>query len=84
MRTHHTPAGVRIDLDGAKLRELRLSAGMTLADVAKRAGRSFAAVGHYEREAMTPGQHAIDGLRRVFGDALAESGALTITERKDA
>ena len=75
-RTHHTPAGLRIDLDGAKLRELRLSLGMTLAEVATLVGCSFAAIGHYEREAMIPGPDAINGLRRVFGDALETTGAL--------
>jgi transcriptional regulator with XRE-family HTH domain len=79
MRTHHTPAGMRIDLDGAKLRELRLSLGMTLAEVATIVGCSFAAIGHYEREAMIPGQDAINGLRRVFGDALESTGALVTT-----
>jgi predicted transcriptional regulator len=79
MRTHHTPAGVKIDLDGNKLRELRLSLGMTLAEVATIVGCSFAAIGHYERESMTPGPDVINGLRRVFGDALASTGALVTT-----
>lgn len=78
MRTTFTPTGTRIDLDGAKLKELRLSLGMTLSEVATIVGCSFAAVGHYEREAMTPGADAINGLRRVFGDALTSTGALVV------
>lgn len=76
MRTHYTPTGTRIELDGDKLRGLRLSLGMTLSEVATIVGCSFAAIGHYEREAMIPGTDAINGLRRVFGDALEQSGAL--------
>ena len=79
MRTHYTPTGTRISLDGDKLRGLRLSLGLTLSEVATVVGCSFAAIGHYEREAMTPGADAINGLRRVFGDALEQSGALVVT-----
>jgi len=79
MRTNYTPTGTRISLDGDKLRGLRLSLGMTLSEVATVVGCSFAAIGHYEREAMTPGADAINGLRRVFGDALASTGALVTT-----
>lgn len=79
MRTKYTPTGTRISLDGGKLRGLRLSHGMTLSDVASLVGCSFAAIGHYEREAMMPGADVIDGLRRAFGDALAASGALVVT-----
>jgi predicted transcriptional regulator len=78
MRTNYTPTGTRISLDGDKLRGLRLSLGMTLSEVATVVGCSFAAIGHYEREAMTPGADAINGLRRVFGDALEQSGALVV------
>ena len=78
MRTNYTPTGTRISLDGDKLRGLRLSLGMTLSEVATVVGCSFAAIGHYEREAMTPGVDAINGLRRVFGDALKQSGALVV------
>lgn len=79
MRTQYTPTGTRVALDGDKLRGLRLSLGMTLSEVATVVGCSFAAIGHYEREAMMPGVDAIAGLRRAFGDALAESGALIVT-----
>ena len=79
MRTHYTPTGTRISLDGDKLRGLRLSLGLTLSEVATVVGCSFAAIGHYAREAMTPGADAINGLRRVFGDALEQSGALVVT-----
>lgn len=79
MRTQYTPTGTRVSLDGDKLRGLRLSLGMTLSEVATIAGCSFAAIGHYEREAMTPSADAIAGLRRVFGEALDESGALVVT-----
>lgn len=78
MRTQYTPTGTRVSLDGDKLRALRLGEGMTLSEVATVAGCSFAAIGHYEREAMMPGVDAINGLRRVFGDALAQSGALVV------
>ncbi len=77
-RTHYTPTGTRIDLDGAKLKELRLSLGMTLSEVATVVGCSFAAIGHYEREAMIPGVDAINGLRRAYGDAMASTGALVL------
>lgn len=79
MRTQYTPTGTRVALDGDKLRGLRLSLGMTLSEVASVVGCSFAAIGHYEREAMMPGTDAVDGLRRVFGEALAQSGALVVT-----
>jgi len=79
MRTQYTPTGTRVALDGDKLRGLRLSHGMTLSEVATVVGCSFAAIGHYEREAMMPGADAINGLKRAFGDALAESGALVVT-----
>ena len=79
MRTHHTPAGVRIDLDGHKLKELRLGLGMTLAEVATVVGCSYSAIGQYEREGMIPSADVINGLRRVYGDALTSTGALVVT-----
>lgn len=78
MRTQYSPTGTRVALDGDKLRELRLSLDMTLSEVATKVGCSFAAIGHYEREAMMPGIDAINGLKRVFGDALSQSGALVV------
>lgn len=78
MRNHFTPTGTRIDLDGPKLKELRLSLGMTLAEVATVVGCSYSAVGQYEREGMIPSPDVINGLRRVFGEALTSTGALVV------
>jgi predicted transcriptional regulator len=78
MRTHHTPTGTRIDLDGPKLKELRLGLGMTLGEVATIVGCSYSAIGQYEREGMIPSADVINGLRRVYGDALTSTGALVV------
>lgn len=77
---YHPKTGDRVELDGAKLRELRASQGLTLSDVARRADVSVAVVSQWEHEAAVPGVDGLAGLRRVFGDALAASGAVVVVE----
>lgn len=81
MRSIDRGSGAIIDLDGDKLKGLRTSQGLTLADVAERAGISFSFVGHIEHERCCPGLAVVERLRDVFGSALEESGAIIVTEK---
>jgi len=82
MRSIDRDTGAIIDLDGDKLKGLRTSQGLTLADVADKAGVSFGFVGHIEHERCCPGLAVIARLRIVFGSALEQSGAIVVTEQK--
>ena len=71
--------GTVIRLDGERMRELRASAGQSQSDVADAVGCTAAAVSTWETESRCPSLPQIARLFKVYGSALAESGALTVS-----
>lgn len=69
---------VTIRLDGARLRELRLSMGLSQQQVGDAIGRTKAYVGQMEAEKTLPSVASAIGLQEYFGIALHDSGALII------
>ena len=70
--------GDRVTIDGARLRGLRESQGLTLADVARAADVSIAVVSQWEHEVSVPGPLGLGGLKRAFGQSLTDSGAVVV------
>jgi DNA-binding transcriptional regulator YiaG len=72
--------GARTMLDGTRLRALREGIGMSLPDVARETRCSVASLSVWENEGACPSTESIAALRAFYGDALAESGALTVSD----
>ena len=70
--------GIKTTLDGARLRELRQSQQLGIAELASKTGMSTGSISAIEREAQMPSADTIAALTRVFGSALAESGAILV------
>lgn len=70
--------GTTINLDGDRLRALRMSAEMTQREAADAIGCTAAAVSSWETETAVPSLPQIDRIRSVFGDSLKESGAIVV------
>jgi predicted transcriptional regulator len=70
--------GTRIELDGERLRALRLSSERTQADVAEHIGCTSAAVSSWETEARCPSLPQIDRITDLFGKKLERTGALRV------
>lgn len=68
-----------IVLDGARLRKLRESMGLTQKQVAEAIGRTKAFVGHLEAELAMPSVETAEALRDFFGVQAHEKKALVIT-----
>jgi len=71
--------GTRIELDGGRLRSLRESNGWSQRQLAADIGCTSAAVSTWETELCCPSLPQISRLHRIYGDALAESGAVVVT-----
>jgi len=69
---------VTITLNGTVFRELRLSLGWSQAEMARRIGKAKPYVGHLECERLIPSLTAAEMMRKAIGDALHNSGALTV------
>ena len=69
---------VTITLNGAALRELRLSMGWSQTEMARRIGKSKPYVGHLEAERLIPSLEAAETMRDVIGIALYDTGALVV------
>lgn len=67
-----------VRLDGGRLAELRRAHDLSLAEVGDACGVSTAAACAWEAERYCPTAPSVDGLRELYGDALASSGALTV------
>lgn len=65
-------------LDGARLKKLRLSLGLTQLQVATAIGCTKAFVGHLEAERAMPSAQTAEALRDLFGVALHDQKALRI------
>lgn len=65
-------------VDGALLREVRMSAGLSQEDVARAIGKTKAAVSQMELEQMMPSVETALAMQELFGVALHDSGALKI------
>lgn len=63
MASEHT-LGVRV---GARLREARLQAGMTVREVADRIGVKHAVIVKYENGAIVPSIERLDALEHLYG-----------------
>lgn len=70
--------GIRIEMDGGRLRELRLSRGETLTAVGDAIGRTAAAVCSLEHERWPPSLETAEAILRHYGDAASENGAIVI------
>lgn len=70
--------GAKTTLDGARLRELRQSQQLGIAELAAKTGMSTASISAIEREAQMPTASTIAALTEVFGGALIESGAISV------
>lgn len=79
MRVTYTRDGVRIELDGDRLRALRVDRGLTLASVGDSIGRTAAAVCSLEHERWLPTLETCDALASLFGRELARTGAIRVT-----
>ena len=72
--------GTRIELDGERLRALRLASERTQSDVADAIGCTAAAVSSWELEVRCPSLPQIDRIADLFGRTkLARCGALKVT-----
>jgi len=71
--------GTRIELDGERLRELRLSTGRTQGSVASSIGCTSAAVSSWELEVRCPSLPQIDRITEIFGKSLALCGAIRVS-----
>lgn len=69
---------VVVRLDGAALRSLRLSMGLSYRKMASLLGKSPAYVWHLEDERMVPSVESAEDIIRILGTAAHESGALTL------
>ena len=70
--------GLRTTVDGARLRELRISQDMSQSIAAQKAGISQATMHAIEAERAVPTTETIAALRSLFGDALSSSGAVVV------
>lgn len=71
--------GTRIELDGDRLRTLRLAGEWTQADVAEHIGCTSAAVSSWETETRCPSLPQIDRIVDLFGAKLSRTGAIRVT-----
>ena len=71
--------GTLITLDGGRLRELRESAGLSQRAAGSAIGCTGAAVSSWETESAVPSLPQISRIRSIYGAALEESGAITVT-----
>lgn len=70
--------GTRIELDGIRLRELRIANGWTQRDVADTVGCTAAAVSSWEIEDRCPSLPQCSRLADAFGVALHKTGAIKV------
>lgn len=70
---------VTVAVDGARLRELRLSLGLSQQQVGDAVGRTKAWVGQVEMGKTMPGVDAALALRDFYGIAAMDTGALVIS-----
>lgn len=59
--------GDKTEVDGHKLRAMRLAMGATLAEVARKTGLSVSTIHAIETETRWPEQHAIEQLTKHVG-----------------
>lgn len=78
MRVTYTRDGTRIELDGDRLRALRVERGLTLAGVGDSIGRTAAAVCSLEHERWLPTIETCDALALLFGRDLSRTGAVRV------
>jgi len=78
--TFNRDTGQRTALDGERLRGLRRSMGLSLASVASTTGLALATISALETESVSPSSASIAKLQKIYGAALHESGAITITQ----
>jgi DNA-binding XRE family transcriptional regulator len=79
MRVTYTRDGVRIELDGERLRGLREARGLTLSGVGDAIGRTPAAICSLEHERWAPSLETCDALAAFFGAQLRKCGAIRVT-----
>lgn len=82
-RTYRSDAAKRrkpmtVVLDGARMRELRLSMGLSQQQVGDAIGRTKAYVGQVEMEKTMPSIDTAADLQNFYGVALNDCGALVI------
>ena len=78
--TFDRDTGQRTAVDGERLRGLRRSMGLSLASVAATTGLALATISALETESMSPSTASIEKLQKIYGAALRESGAITVTQ----
>ena len=71
-------SGIRITLDGAAMLRLRESRGWSRREMADSVGVSRVTISNWENEECCPSLPQIGKLRGVFGDELAQSGAVEV------
>ncbi len=78
MRVTYTRDGVRIELDGERLRALREARGLTLEGVGLACDRTAAAICSLEHERWMPSLPTCDALLALFGADLRKTGAIRV------